>query len=405
MGKHKDSVGWSLSKRGGTWFVYYRTHSKGKLIGKTTGKSRRDEAFIVARSIVFAAKEEYALSFPFPKGISAQIMKSNIYQLVSDEIEADEEFLNGPGLDKTNPRIQTLWDFQKNINFDDGIYLDYIKSNPKYNSARISNVRAALKNFFSEYPSDLRIRSISSTSIEDFVNRRTDSGLSQRSISTALVNIKSFFKWCLDRNFIDDNPVKIILKVTEDPKKKLKIIKVFSDYQIEKSMEVLSERAPNMAHLFFIGIHTGMRKSEISNLLWENVDIDSKRIIVTANDPNPNQGIFRSTLKTFNSYRIVPMKDILIDYLKSIPKTGPYVISAPSGQWRNQAKIYKGTDAILKSIHPNWHFHMCRHTFVSKALNQRIPPPTIAKWIGDNLSTLLSTYSHLVPENNDINQF
>jgi integrase len=160
---------------------------------------------------------------------------------------------------------------------------------------------------------------------------------------------------------------------------------------------------------FVIAIHTGMRKSEILGLRWENVDLTRKIIRVKESIHElPNKGKYVSGTKTRSSNRNVVITNIVADELRRHRKRGVDIVAPPNDYIITTINGIKPihprnlTKAMVKIIEaeklPRLRFHDLRHTHASLLLANGVNPKIIQERLGHSkIDVTLNTYSHLLP--------
>lgn len=134
-----------------------------------------------------------------------------------------------------------------------------------------------------------------------------------------------------------------------------------------------------------VALSTGLRKSEIFGLSIE--DIKQGQIKVHQQLKRSEYGLVYGSLKTSNSYRIVPISTQLEEELKAFKEKGiiftinPYTFS--NGYCRKLKKEYGIT------------FHHFRHFYCSKLIELGIDYTTVSKLAGHTTKQLMDTYSHM----------
>lgn len=110
--------------------------------------------------------------------------------------------------------------------------------------------------------------------------------------------------------------------------------------------------APHMRAMVTMALHTGMRRGEILNLQWPDLDFASGDILIR--DSKNGQA------------RHVPMDSTVRDLLSGyIPTSGSSHVfpSASGGRLSTVQKAFR--DARIRAGMPDLHFHDLRHTFAS----------------------------------------
>ncbi len=108
-------------------------------------------------------------------------------------------------------------------------------------------------------------------------SKQKERGWSERSYNDFLSRLSSIWKYAVDNDFVERNPMEGI------PRRKLKTtaVSILSIAQVTKILETASQHDPEMVPYFAIGIFAGLRpNSELEKLLWEDVNFEEKWIRV-----------------------------------------------------------------------------------------------------------------------------
>jgi integrase len=391
-----DRKGWSLHQRGTVWFCYHRYTVGKKLIAVSTGKTDQEEAIRAALDIV--AKARLSL-------IPGSVMRG----LLSGDIERDkaeqEEKLLGNELDKTNPRLSTLWtigDKKKGI-FESGILFEVIKANHSHLS--LVKFRCAWKFLSETLPQIHRVGDITPEHMEKVLKAKKESvnNVKKKPVSELTlvqywgIAYRTIFKTLIEQGWYhkaNPAPVLKIKHIGEDETPKEPPI--FTEEQINAMFPIFEAFDPAFGMVFKLGLHTGMRRTEIANLRWEDVELDREPrpfLHVVAHRENKEKGIVRSTLKTKNSKRIIPLQTPLIEYLKPRRRATGYVVDSDVYTiCREQFQLPKALVGKAKDVCPGFHMHRFRHTFITDALHKGRPLAMVARWAGDTMQMIEKTY-------------
>jgi integrase len=217
-------------------------------------------------------------------------------------------------------------------------------------------------------------------------------------------------------------------EIDRNPFKGIKIRQEYREYtfwsaeEVKTFLSIAKERAekpgcnPCYYIAFMIAVNTGMRKSEILGLRWENIDFEKCLIKVreSIHDLHGKGEKYTGRTKTRASRRDIALPKSLVDVLlthkeyqqnlaseKDISYKAPsdYVITTneltPIHQ-RNLARILY--DIIEASDLPKIRFHDLRHTHASLLLANEVNPKVIQERLGHSrIDTTLNTYSHVFP--------
>ncbi|HJO55784.1 MAG TPA: site-specific integrase [Candidatus Scalindua sp.] len=133
-----------------------------------------------------------------------------------------------------------------------------------------------------------------------------------------------------------------------------------------------------------IALNTGMRRSEIFNLKWEQVDLRHGFILL---DTSKN-----------GERREIPINTTLEYLFKEIPHSveSVYVFTGKTG--KPLTDIKKGFHTALRKagIH-GFRFHDLRHTFASQLVMSGIDLVSVKELLGHKSLTMTMRYSHLSP--------
>lgn len=182
-----------------------------------------------------------------------------------------------------------------------------------------------------------------------------------------------------------------------------------------------AKKYENITNYTFILLlaYTGLRKGEALGLKWRNINFDEKTITVECTRDRHGD----RPPKTKNSYRTIPVDDVVIEQLKTyqkwciatklsygmkLDKKNDYVFISHQGgtpMGVNTSKylfdrIYKNLDKEgikIKRISP----HGLRHTHATILINKNIPPKTIAERLGNTVEMIYNVYSHSFKELED----
>jgi len=192
--------------------------------------------------------------------------------------------------------------------------------------------------------------------------------------------LSSVFRYAVRSAMVQHNPV----RDSQKPRTEQKILR-FLDPAEEK--EILSRAYSPLREAIVTAIHSGMREGEQAALLWSDVRMDERKIIV------------RHTKNGRD--RAIDMSDTLYETLKSLIRYTdcPYVFVNPRAHERyerfnNTAWRKVLRDADVKSL--RW--HDLRHTFCSRLAQRGVHPKTIMELSGHSSLSQVERYAHMTPD-------
>ncbi len=236
---------------------------------------------------------------------------------------------------------------------------------------------------FFEGHSLIHLSDINPYYIEQLKNKLRNEGRSKATTNRYLQLLRGLFYKAIDWEVYDKpNPVKKVRFFKENPK-----VLVLSDNQIKRILAVARSisrvsRSPLQAsfyNLCVLALNTGMRKSEILNLRWSNI-----------------KGANVSIRGKGDKVRIIPLNGTAKDVILKQPRRDEYVFHIPN---RNQQDLLRRTVCqIRKQTRIAFHFHLLRHYFATKLIENGVDFVTIGSILGHSKITTSLIYSHTSAE-------
>ena len=220
--------------------------------------------------------------------------------------------------------------------------------------------------------------------IEQFKNHRRQALIGQRPISGATVNrdlacLKTAFSKGVQWGLVPSNPVKLVKLYSEKDRARTRYLS-----PTEKAA-LLAACSPELRRLVLIALKTGMRKSELLGLRWQDVDFGANQIKIRKSKSG--------------RMRFIPLHSDVLEVLNDLPKGGDIIFTSSNGnaytlygQVRTQFDVALGKAGIL-----NFRFHDLRHTFASEMIMRGADLKTVSELLGHANTAMTERYSHLSP--------
>lgn len=265
---------------------------------------------------------------------------------------------------------------QHKIKFED-FTKDYLElhskpNNKSWKKSDWSNINTLKKFFSGKY-----LYEITPEMVEKFKATKI------KEVSPARVNrlmscLKSIFNRAIKWGKAQENPVAKVemLKVNN---KRLRYL------EKEEITKLLANCHGHLKPIVIVALNTGMRKGEILNLKWQ--DVDFKRDIIYL-------------LDTKNSdKREIPMNKMVKAALINVKKhpDSAYIFCNKDGKPYTQIRTSFFT-SLKKSGIINFRFHDLRHTFASHLVMSGIDLNTVRELLGHKSLEMTLRYSHLSPD-------
>ncbi|MCK4647953.1 site-specific integrase [bacterium] len=223
----------------------------------------------------------------------------------------------------------------------------------------------------------ISLSKISPKNIEDYKRIRLKK-VKPVTINRELALLKFMFSLAKKWKYTNENPVKEIkfLQGTQY------IIRVLNEIEIRR---LVNASKGYLRAIIILALNTAMRKGEILNLRWNDIDFYKEFICIKETKSNV--------------IRKIPMNFIVIDTLKRIERTGDYVFLSKKTE-KPYADISHHFKATCKSVGiEDFRFHDLRHTAATLMVTKGIDLVTVSKILGHADIKTTMRYAHPTPEN------
>ena len=204
---------------------------------------------------------------------------------------------------------------------------------------------------FCEYFNHFPISKLTKEPLEKwFTHLKESKQYQEKTLSKIKCQHNHFFKWLMDEELIQANPLdKFKFRQTLPPKRSRIIL---SKEEVNTLIKELREY--DLAYLYtmiYTIVHTGCRRGEILKLKWEDVDF-SNGVLNFRNTKNGSDRQIRLSLP-------------LQSHLLTIPRRSEFVISTEEGKPppKNGLNKYMKEFKKQSSLKKDWKPHDLRHTF------------------------------------------
>ncbi|MDP2885126.1 MAG: tyrosine-type recombinase/integrase [Ignavibacteria bacterium] len=197
-----------------------------------------------------------------------------------------------------------------------------------------------------------------------------------------LRSLKTAFNIGLRLNLVDSNPFKDC--------KMFRIPCVRPTYLRKEEFAILLRAIADQRFglLVLFAALTGMRRGEIVNVRWVDIDMDS-RLIYIQNSEN-------FTVKAMRS-RTIPMNRDMFNLLQNIPKESEYVFVDAELMPYKAGTVTKKFKRLVRDcgLSEKIHLHSLRHSYASWLVQSEIPLAEIQKLLGHSSVVTTQIYAHL----------
>jgi len=288
------------------------------------------------------------------KGMAEQALKARLGEIVQGRFDLEKSY-----------ETPYLFDIIKR-------YLEYANQNHKA-PKRAERACKQFKIFFK----NVLLTDITPAKIESYKTKRLKDGVKKATINRELKVLSPFFNYAIDHElFHSTNPVEKVklFKLEKTP------FRVVSEFEY---MKFYDHAALHLKPIIKCAYYTGMRKAEILNLKWKDVDVLEGILLVRAS-------------KNYD-YRQIPINESLKEMFLSLEHCSDYVFTYEKRPMREFKTAF--STALKRSGVESFRFHDLRHTFASNLARQDgVSLLTVMEILGHGSLDITKQYAHPSPE-------
>lgn len=225
-----------------------------------------------------------------------------------------------------------------------------------------------------EFFKDTELREISPLMIQKFRASRLKEGVTESTANRYLALLKRMFSIAIEEGYADENPVKKVKFFSEKGALRERIL---IEQEEEKLMETCSD---TLRPILIVALNTGMRRGEILNLRWSQIDLKNR--------------IIRVEKTKSGKVRHIPINDVLFCELHKLKSKNSHVF-LNSETMKPFVDMKKGFKAACRRADiKGMRFHDLRHTFASRLIEKGADIETVRELLGHHSITITQRYTH-----------
>jgi integrase len=290
------------------------------------------------------------------------------------------------------------------------VYAPWAETHHRDGTATIGNLKA---NFFSTL-GDLKLSEITAWSIEKWRSERLKGGTKPSSVNRYLNPLKAALTRAVDWGFLSENPLAKVKPLRTDSQASVRFLSDEEESRLRAALDAREkimkrERrsanawrkkrgykllpahtrgfADHLKPMVILSLNTGLRRGELFNLTWG--DIDLERAMLTVGGQGAKSGQTRhvplndEALGTLRRWRAQNLGASLV-----FPSASGERFTNVTSAWRNLLK-----DAKITSF--RW--HDMRHHFASRLVMEGVDLNTVRELLGHADTKMTLRYAHLAP--------
>ena len=263
-------------------------------------------------------------------------------------------------------------------------FLEYIAVEKRYSEHTLISYKKDLEDFLlfvSDTEGTRDLTKVDKKVIRNFLVHLTENHFQKRSINRKLSSLRSFYLFLLKIGEIEVSPLESVSSLKWYAEKQIPM----SEEEMAELSEILDEDTGHFLEKAIIETlyQTGMRKAELCNLFFENVDFSSAEIKIKGKG---------------NKERIAPISSVLAEILykfteirKPLPESEIYFFVRENGKKLSEKFVYSVVNRYLSliTLKKKKSPHILRHRFATHVLNNGAEISKVKKILGH--SSLAST--------------
>jgi integrase len=267
----------------------------------------------------------------------------------------------------------------------------YFETSIKYFTGNNEKGKHEVKGVLREHFGGKLLSEIGHKALEDFRDRRKETptqygtARSERSVNLEMAILRHMFRKGIKWGMMEKNPFEngedLFYKVRSKREKAL------TGDEVRKLVEA---SPPYLKGIVITGIYTGLRKGDILNLKWQDIDLE--------------KGIIRLVEAKTKKTRVIVLNGDMKKLLQILPVKGEYLFPNKDGKpFRDikrsfetalkEAGIKQGEDRRSKIV-----FHTLRHTCISLLQEKGADTTAVKNYVEHASEEMTRQYTHLSEE-------
>lgn len=223
-----------------------------------------------------------------------------------------------------------------------------------------------------------KINTIKAFDIESFKGFLIQNICGQTTANRYLENLSKMFNIAVDNGWLNKNPIRKGVKF-RNKNYSVRYLTEEEEKRLFKALDKLGYK--HLKAYVIVALKTGLRRGNILNLKWCNIDFNFNMIELTENKGNKHIKLY--------------MNSELVSMFKELPKTSEYVFINPNTN-KPYTDFRKAWRNVLKEANiENLRFHDLRHTVCTRLIKKGVPLPTVQHIMAHSSIQTTMRYNHI----------
>jgi len=347
--------------------------------------------------------------YEYTRGKRITLGKVNAFQSPDQARDKAKEYLadflsgNDPAILKKSVKAHNFSAYITNV------YEPWFKANRKSSKTTLTTLKIKFPELNSKKLSEITV-----LTVERWQTARLKQ-VKPATVNRELVCLKAALSKAIEWGLIKEHPLKAVKKSKEDRLAKVRYLSLDEEKCLRTALYERDERIrlervkanqwrkdrnydllPDFGkvtyvdHLYpmvLLAVNTGLRRGELFNLQWQDIDFDQKNLTVVG-----------ETTKS-GSTRHVPLNDEAFKVLKDWYKQAEFELVFPNANGQRLDNIKTSWGNLLRQAKiDSFRFHDLRHHFASRLVMSGVDLNTVRELLGHSDLKMTLRYAHLAPE-------
>jgi integrase len=225
------------------------------------------------------------------------------------------------------------------------------------------------------YFSSHQIGKINKSAIRQYrAERHRQKTLTETTVNRDIECLRHLLYWAVDEGFLTANPIARI-RLERERRKKKPVLSLTEEAQL------LASAAPHLRAITIFALDTGLRRGEILNQTWEDVDFERRLLNVTHSKTPEGEA------------REIPLTERVLKLISTLKKSSALIFTfegKPIGSLKTGWKA-----AIRRAGIRYIRFHYLRHTFNTRLLELAVSREVRMALLGHTFGDTHESYEHV----------